>query len=97
VAPFATKATEHLPRLAFSGNALKQDARFSFLTTCMQEIFLTGRSYGGYLTLQAAGRRPDLWAGGMGVVAIADWALMCKQSSNSEPPFLAWDRLRSVT
>lgn len=26
-----------------------------------------------YLTLQAAGRRPDLWAGGMGVVAIADW------------------------
>eukprot|EP01046_Picozoa_sp_COSAG06_P052355 COSAG06_NODE_8769_length_2074_cov_5.273785_4_plen_64_part_00 len=63
----------------------------------MQEIFLTGRSYGGYLTLQAAGRRPDLWAGGMGVVAIADWALMCKQSSNSEPPFLAWDRLRSVT
>ncbi len=39
-------------------------------------IFLTGRSYGGYLTLQAAGREPALWAGGMADVAIADWNLM---------------------
>ena len=29
-------------------------------------IFLTGRAYGGYLTLQALGKAPDLWAGGMG-------------------------------
>jgi len=36
-------------------------------------VFLTGNSYGGYLTLQALGKRPELWAGGMAGVAIADW------------------------
>ena len=36
-------------------------------------IFLTGWSYGGYLTLLALGRFPDLWAGGMAGYAIADW------------------------
>jgi dipeptidyl aminopeptidase/acylaminoacyl peptidase len=39
-------------------------------------VFLTGASYGGYLTLQAVGRRPELWAGGLASVAIADWVLM---------------------
>lgn len=39
-------------------------------------ILKTGGSYGGYLTLQALGKLPDLWAGGMAVVAIADWSLM---------------------
>jgi dipeptidyl aminopeptidase/acylaminoacyl peptidase len=39
-------------------------------------ILLEGGSYGGYLTLQAIGKRPELWAGGIGVVAIADWRLM---------------------
>ena len=37
------------------------------------EIFLTGWSYGGYLTLQAMGVCPELWAGGMGGVVVADW------------------------
>ena len=36
-------------------------------------VFLSGNSYGGYLTLQALGKRPELWAGGMAGVAIADW------------------------
>ena len=36
-------------------------------------ILLTGWSYGGYLTLLGLGRQPDLWAGGMAGVAIADW------------------------
>ncbi len=36
-------------------------------------VFLTGNSYGGYLTLHALGKRPELWAGGMAGVAIADW------------------------
>ena len=40
------------------------------------EVFLTGGSYGGYLTLQGLGKRPDLWAGGMGDVVVADWKLM---------------------
>ena len=37
------------------------------------KIFLTGWSYGGYLTLQAMGVYPELWAGGMGGVVVADW------------------------
>ena len=36
-------------------------------------IFLQGGSYGGYLTLQGLGVRPELWAGGMGTVAVAAW------------------------
>jgi dipeptidyl aminopeptidase/acylaminoacyl peptidase len=44
---------------------------------------LTGGSYGGYLTLQALGRRPDLWAGGMAQVAIADWALMYEDEAET--------------
>jgi dipeptidyl aminopeptidase/acylaminoacyl peptidase len=36
-------------------------------------ILLTGWSYGGYLTLLAAGMQPKLWAGGMAGIAIADW------------------------
>jgi len=39
-------------------------------------ILVTGGSYGGYLTLQSMGRRPELFAGGMGEVAIADWTLL---------------------
>src|SRR5919197_868473 len=36
-------------------------------------ILVTGASYGGYLTLMALGKRPDLWAGGMALVAPADF------------------------
>ena len=39
------------------------------------QVFLTGWSYGGYLTLQALGTCPDLWAGGMAGIAVADWAI----------------------
>jgi dipeptidyl aminopeptidase/acylaminoacyl peptidase len=38
-----------------------------------EQVLLTGISYGGYLTLQTVGRRPELWAGGIAIVAIADW------------------------
>lgn len=41
-----------------------------------EAVFPMGASYGGYLTLQALGKRPELWAGGLAVVAIADWQLM---------------------
>ena len=40
------------------------------------KILLTGWSYGGYLTLLGLGKRPELWAGGMAGIAIADWVLM---------------------
>jgi dienelactone hydrolase len=48
-----------------------------------EQIFLTGWSYGGYLTLQTLGKRPDLWAGGMAGIAIADWAMMYENSADT--------------
>ncbi|MEE9182233.1 MAG: prolyl oligopeptidase family serine peptidase [candidate division NC10 bacterium] len=47
------------------------------------QVFLTGASYGGYLTLHALGKLPDLWAGGMAVVAIADWALLYENAADT--------------
>lgn len=41
-----------------------------------ERVVLQGGSYGGYLTLLGLGRRPDLWAAGVALVAIADWRLM---------------------
>jgi dipeptidyl aminopeptidase/acylaminoacyl peptidase len=46
-------------------------------------VLLTGGSYGGYLTLQAIGRCPDLWAGGMAEVAIADWKTMYEDQADA--------------
>jgi dipeptidyl aminopeptidase/acylaminoacyl peptidase len=46
-------------------------------------VLLTGGSYGGYLTLQAIGKRPDLWAGGMAQVAIADWRIMYEDEAET--------------
>ena len=46
-------------------------------------ILVTGGSYGGYLTLQALGKYPDLWAGGMAEVAIADWFLMYEDQAET--------------
>jgi dienelactone hydrolase len=39
-------------------------------------VVLHGGSYGGYLTLLGLGRRPELWAGGVAYVAIADWRML---------------------
>ncbi|MGI4788053.1 MAG: S9 family peptidase [Janthinobacterium lividum] len=46
-----------------------------------EQVFVTGGSYGGYLTLLALGKLPDLWAGGIALVAIADWASTWEDSS----------------
>jgi len=46
-------------------------------------VFLTGWSYGGYLTLLGLGKRPDLWAGGMAGVAIADWAISFEDAAET--------------
>ena len=45
------------------------------------KVLVTGGSYGGYMTLLALGKRPELWAGGMGLVAIADHTLTWEDSS----------------
>jgi len=47
------------------------------------QIFLTGWSYGGYLTLQAMGVHPELWAGGIGGVVVADWITQYEDESES--------------
>lgn len=46
-------------------------------------IILTGWSYGGYLTLQALGKEPKLWAGGMAGIAIADWAVQYEDTADT--------------
>ena len=53
------------------------------------EILLTGWSYGGYLTLLALGKRPDLWAGGMAGIAVADWAMMYEDSAETLRGYMA--------
>lgn len=45
------------------------------------KIIVTGGSYGGYLTLLALGKRPELWAGGIALVAIADHTLTWEDAS----------------
>jgi dipeptidyl aminopeptidase/acylaminoacyl peptidase len=47
------------------------------------QVLLTGWSYGGFLTLQALGRFPDLWAGGMAGIAVADWVQMYEHSADT--------------
>lgn len=46
-------------------------------------ILKTGLSYGGYLTLLSLGLKPELWAGGMAEVAIADWTLMYQDQAET--------------
>jgi dienelactone hydrolase/PAS domain-containing protein len=53
------------------------------------QILLTGWSYGGYLTLQALGKYPGLWAGGMGGVAVADRVLQYASSSDKHKGVIA--------
>jgi len=45
------------------------------------QIFLTGYSYGGYLTLQTMGKAPGYWAGGIALAAISDWVMMHELSN----------------
>jgi dipeptidyl aminopeptidase/acylaminoacyl peptidase len=46
-------------------------------------IFLTGYCYGGYLTLLALGKQPELWRGGLVGAPIADWRLLYADTSES--------------
>jgi dienelactone hydrolase len=48
-----------------------------------EQVLLTGGSYGGYLTLLGLGKRPELWAGGMALIAIADWAIQYEDSAET--------------
>ncbi len=46
-------------------------------------VLLHGGSYGGYLTLLGLGMHPDLWAGGIAGIPIADWAMVYEDASGS--------------
>ncbi len=46
-------------------------------------ILLSGESYGGFLTLLGLGKHPDLWAGGMADVPVADWKMTYEGASDA--------------
>jgi dipeptidyl aminopeptidase/acylaminoacyl peptidase len=48
-----------------------------------EQVFLTGWSYGGYLTLQALGKYPKHWACGLAGIAIADWKVQYEDCAES--------------
>jgi len=41
-----------------------------------KKIGITGGSYGGYMTLMAVGKTPDIWAAGVELFGIVDWYTM---------------------
>lgn len=56
-----------------------------------EAIFLNGDSYGGFLTLWGLARRPDLWAGGLAGIAIADWVANYKDANDAmKGAFTMW-------
>jgi len=53
-----------------------------------ESLFITGASYGGFLTLMALAKLPERFAGGLAHVALADWVSAYEQMS---PPIkVAW-------
>ncbi len=42
-----------------------------------------GGSYGGYLTLMALGKYPELWAGGLALVPVVDWKMNHEDSAGT--------------
>lgn len=57
--------------------------------TIPAQVFVTGWSWGGYLTLFALGKRPDLWAGGMAGVAFGDYVIAYEDENET---LRAYDR-----
>jgi len=54
-------------------------------------ILLIGASYGGYLTLLALGKQPELWAGGIAIAAVSDWKINYKDASEAlQGAFRGW-------
>jgi dipeptidyl aminopeptidase/acylaminoacyl peptidase len=53
------------------------------------QIILGGWSYGGYLALLAAGKKPGLWAGVIAGLAITDWLMAYEDSADMIKGYLA--------
>lgn len=45
-------------------------------------VVKNGYSYGGYLTLQALGTHPELWAAGIAGAPVTDWAMMYQDAND---------------
>ncbi len=45
-----------------------------------RKIGITGGSYGGFMTLMAIGKTPDIWAAGVELFGIIDWMTMLQHS-----------------
>jgi len=52
------------------------------------KIGITGGSYGGFMTLMAIGRSPDIWAAAVEEYGIIDWSSMLKSSDPSLNEYL---------
>jgi len=55
-----------------------------------RRIAVMGASYGGYLTLMALTKYPDLWAAGVAIVPFANWFT---EYENEDPTLKAYDRV----
>jgi dipeptidyl aminopeptidase/acylaminoacyl peptidase len=53
-----------------------------------KKIGITGGSYGGFMTLMAVGKRPDIWAAAVELFGIINWSSMLKSSDPSLNEYL---------
>jgi dipeptidyl aminopeptidase/acylaminoacyl peptidase len=53
-----------------------------------KKIGITGGSYGGFMTLMAIGREPDIWAAAVELFGIINWSTMLKSSDPSLNEYL---------
>jgi len=53
-----------------------------------KKIGITGGSYGGFMTLMAIGKAPDIWAAGVEEYGIINWSTMLKSSDPSLNEYL---------
>ncbi len=53
-----------------------------------KKIGITGGSYGGFMTLMAIGKTPDIWAAAVEMYGIIDWSSMLKSSDPSLNEYL---------
>jgi dipeptidyl aminopeptidase/acylaminoacyl peptidase len=54
------------------------------------KLIVTGGSYGGYLTMMAVTRHPELWAAGVPIVPFVNWFT---EFANEDPQLQEYDRL----
>jgi len=54
-----------------------------------KKIGITGGSYGGFMTLMAIGKTPDIWAAGVELFGIIDWMTMLQ---HSDPELQQYER-----